>query len=216
MKVKVYFRGKDNKPMFSCVFSEKQKVTETDFQFIERVVKIHEEELFDKPVGDTGISRIKTIGSMKSSFRKEKEEYDWGTNPVVFGESRLNGERSDIFMGVDIVPEGWYIRTTNAETGEQKFFKKINKRTVNTTAKKPAARLYQTLADLKKELVNKENTIIACAIYLGWKFDLVPANDEFKADFDATKRTKSEQQALDEINRILSAANERTGEKANN
>ena len=34
--------------MMAILKMEKQKVTETDFQFIERVVKIHEEELFDK------------------------------------------------------------------------------------------------------------------------------------------------------------------------
>ena len=46
MKVKVYLIDKEDKPVFCGVFSEKQKARESDFIFIDRVLKEHEEDLF--------------------------------------------------------------------------------------------------------------------------------------------------------------------------
>ena len=204
MKVKVYLIDKEDKPVFCGVFSEKQKARESDFIFIDRVLKEHEEDLFDEPIYETGIRHVATCEDRKSTFRKRTGE-KLKSDPVTFGTSYSN-KTSTVRIGVEIFREGWCLEL-NAPGGNHKFFHKINRRTVNTTDRLMSAHLYNTLTDVKRDLENKMATLEYCTNHLDWKIGVIAASEEFEKDYAASSHTKREIALMAEVRELISKIN---------
>lgn len=206
MKVKFFMKGKNGLPVFCCMYSEKQKIKESDFAFVERVLKKHEEDLFDEPVYRSGIANMITTDENKSSFRERDGSIKWG-KPVSFGDIYSHKD-SNIYIGADIVSEGWILKISGVDN---KFFQKINRRTVRTCASKCDARLYQSLYDLRKEILAKEHILAACAKSFGWSMSLLEGSDEFRADYEDRKAhgelTEKEKRAMQDIEEALKRIN---------